>query len=94
MSLFGSAQHAPNARPTQAQQSHALGNTRSNARFMPTEQESQQLRDARQQFNADPAGALRNCGLSIPNGMSDPRQIAMHLFQSGQIGLNGRMVRR
>lgn len=97
MSIFdslGSAQREPNARPTHAQQTRALGNTRSNARFMPTEQEAQQLRDARQKFNADPVGALRGCGLNIPDGMSDPRQIAMHLFQSGQIGQNGRMVRR
>lgn len=56
-------------------------------------QNRQQLQQARQQFNADPVGILRNCGLSIPDGMTDPRQIAMYLLQSGQIGQNGRMVR-
>lgn len=52
------------------------------------------MQQARQQFNADPVGILRKCGLNIPDGMTDPRQIAMHLLQSGQIGQNGRMVRR
>lgn len=97
MSIFdslGNAQHTPNTQPTHTQQTRALGNTRFNTRFMPTAQEAQQLRDARQQFNADPVGALRSCGLNIPDGMSDPQQIAMHLFQSGQIGRNGRMMRR
>lgn len=57
-------------------------------------QNRQQLQQARSQFNADPVGILRKCGLNIPDGMTDPRQIAMHLLQSGQIGQNGRMVRR
>lgn len=92
MSLYESinSKRTPNTQSN----ARALDNTRSNARFMPTAQEAQQLRDARRQFNADPVGALRSCGLSIPDGMNDPRQIAMHLLQSGQIGQNGRMVRR
>lgn len=55
---------------------------------------SQQMQRARQQFNADPVGILRRCGLSIPNGMTDPQEITMHLFQSGQLGRNGIRVRR
>ena len=57
-------------------------------------QNSQQMQQARQQFNADPVGILRKCGLNIPDGMTDPQQITMHLFQSGQLGRNGMRVRR
>lgn len=55
---------------------------------------AQRMQQARQQFSADPIGTLRGCGLNIPDGMTDPRQIAMHLFQSGQIGRNGLMTQR
>lgn len=37
-------------------------------------------------FMQNPLGALRASGYSIPNGMSDPRQIADHLIFSGQLG--------
>lgn len=72
----------------------SLGGQQQPAQGPQNRQQLQQLQRARQQFNADPVGILRNCGLSIPDGMTDPRQIAMHLLQSGQIGQNGRMVRR
>ena len=66
-------------------------NTQSNTRILPN---TQKMQDARKQFDADPVGILRGCGMNIPDGMSDPREIAMHLFRSGQIGRNGLMIRR
>lgn len=38
------------------------------------------------QFIRNPIGALRASGYSIPDGISDPRQIANHLISSGQLG--------
>ena len=37
-------------------------------------------------FMQNPLGALRASGYSIPDGISDPRQIANHLISSGQLG--------
>lgn len=39
-----------------------------------------------QQLKANPAQILKQRGLSIPEGMTDPQQIINHLIQSGQIG--------
>ena len=38
------------------------------------------------QFMQNPVGALRQAGFSIPDGMSDPRQIVNHLINNGQLG--------
>lgn len=38
----------------------------------------------------NPAAYLYQRGFSIPDGMTDPRQITVHLLQSGQIG-SGRL---
>ncbi len=38
-----------------------------------------------QQLKNDPVGMLKQAGLNVPAGMSDPRQILNHLVQSGQI---------
>ena len=38
------------------------------------------------QFLQNPLGALRTSGYTIPEGMTDPRQIANHLISSGQLG--------
>ena len=38
-----------------------------------------------QQLRADPAGTLRQRGLNIPEGMTNPQQIIQHLVQSGQV---------
>lgn len=38
-----------------------------------------------QQIKADPAGMLRQRGLTVPGGMSNPQQIVQHLVQSGQV---------
>lgn len=37
-------------------------------------------------IKADTAGYLSQHGFSIPNGMTDPRQITQHLLRTGQVG--------
>lgn len=41
-----------------------------------------------QQFRQDPVAALRQAGLNVPDGMTDPQQITQHLVQSGQVPQN------
>ena len=38
-----------------------------------------------QQLRADPAGFLRQAGLNVPAGITDPQQMINHLMQSGQV---------
>ena len=38
-----------------------------------------------QQLRSNPSVTLKQIGLDIPEGMSDPHQIVNHLLQSGQI---------
>lgn len=49
----------------------------------PTEQE---MRTEIGRIQADPGAYLQNLGFTIPQGMTDPRQITQHLLQSGQVG--------
>ena len=37
-------------------------------------------------IQADPGAYLQNLGFTIPQGMTDPRQITQHLLRSGQVG--------
>ena len=37
-------------------------------------------------IQADPGAYLQQRGFTIPQGMTDPRQITQHLIQSGQVG--------
>ena len=81
MSLFGNAQHAPNARPTHPQQTHALGNTQPPIDRLPPEMQ-QQL----QQVKADPAAFIqKQYGLNVQGAGNDPMQIMNSLAQSGQL---------
>lgn len=41
--------------------------------------------EALAQLRANPAGILKNAGLNVPNGMTDPTQIIQYLVQSGQV---------
>ena len=41
-------------------------------------------------IQADPGAYLQQKGFSIPQGMTDPRQITQHLLRTGQVG-NGRL---
>ena len=38
-----------------------------------------------QQLQQDPVGMLKQKGLTIPQGMTNPQQIVNHLISSGQI---------
>lgn len=38
-----------------------------------------------QQLQQDPVGMLRQKGLTIPQGMTNPQQIVNHLVSSGQV---------
>lgn len=47
--------------------------------------------DMRQELvniKSDPVGYIKSRGKSIPDGMTDPGQIARYLLQSGQVGNN------
>lgn len=46
------------------------------------------------QLQNDPSGTLRQCGLNVPAGMTDPHQMVQHLMQSGQLpqGIFGRAM--
>ena len=37
------------------------------------------------QLRANPAQMLKQAGLNIPDGMTDPQQIISHLLQTGQV---------
>ena len=56
-------------------------------------QNRQQLQQARAEFDKNYVQILRNCGFSIPDGMTNPQQITDYLFRS-QLGRNGMRVRR
>lgn len=38
-----------------------------------------------QQIRSNPAAVLRQRGLNIPDGMTNPQQIVQHLLTSGQV---------
>ena len=38
-----------------------------------------------QQIKSNPAAVLRQKGLNIPDGMTNPQQIIQHLISSGQV---------
>ena len=40
---------------------------------------------ALEQLKANPAQVLKNRGINIPAGMTNPQQIVQHLVQSGQV---------
>lgn len=38
-----------------------------------------------QQIKSNPAAMLKQAGMNVPDGMTDPQQIVNHLLQSGQV---------
>ena len=59
--------------------------------------------EALREIKADPVGVLRQHGLSVPAGATDPMQMVNHLIRTGQVGgsrlqmiqqMMGRMGRR
>jgi len=51
------------------------------------QQSAQQINNAQamQELRANPSTYLKKMGLSIPDGMTDPRQITQYLINSGQV---------
>lgn len=41
--------------------------------------------EALREIKADPVGVLRQHGLNVPAGITDPMQMVNHLLQSGQV---------
>ena len=41
--------------------------------------------EALREIKADPVGILRQHGLSVPAGVTDPMQMVNHLIQTGQV---------
>lgn len=42
--------------------------------------------EALREIKADPVGVLRQHGLNVPAGVTDPMQMVNHLIQTGQVG--------
>ena len=42
--------------------------------------------EALREIKADPVGVLRQHGLSVPAGVTDPMQMVNHLIQTRQVG--------
>lgn len=40
------------------------------------------------QLRSNPAAVLKQRGMNVPEGMSDPQQIVQHLISSGQVSNN------
>lgn len=40
------------------------------------------------QLRSNPAAVLKQRGLNVPDGMTDPQQIVQHLISSGQVSNN------
>ena len=43
------------------------------------------MQQALQQLRSNPVSTLRQAGLNIPDGLTNPQQIVNHLIQSGQV---------
>ena len=50
------------------------------------QQGQQDMRGEVSRIQQNPAGYLQQRGFSIPQGMTDPRQITQHLLRTGQVG--------
>ncbi|MBQ8109709.1 MAG: hypothetical protein IJ124_06085 [Clostridia bacterium] len=51
-----------------------------------TPQQTQQMtpQTAMRQLRQNPTGTLKQAGFNVPDGMSNPRDMVMHILQSGQ----------
>lgn len=72
MGLFDSLGQQP-ARQNQGQQ-------------MPSEEQMQMMRQDVSEIKANPVSYLSARGYTIPDGMTDAKQITQHLLRTGQIG--------
>lgn len=46
----------------------------------------QSMNQALDQMRRDPRGMIQQAGLSVPENMTDPRELATYLMDSGQVG--------
>ena len=69
----------------------------------PQQPKGKSREEALREIKADPVGVLRQHGLNVPAGITDPMQMVNHLIQTGQVGgprlqmvqqMIGRMGRR
>lgn len=69
----------------------------------PQQPQGKSREEALREIKADPVGVLRQHGLNVPAGITDPMQMVNHLIQTGQVGgprlqmvqqMIGRMGRR
>lgn len=69
----------------------------------PQQPQGKSREEALREIKADPVGVLRQHGLNVPAGITDPMQMVNHLIQTGQVGgprlqmvrqMMGRMGRR
>lgn len=69
----------------------------------PQQPQGKSREEALLEIKADPVGVLRQHGLNVPAGITDPMQMVNHLIQTGQVGgprlqmvrqMMGRMGRR
>ena len=52
----------------------------------PVQMNPRQMQQEISKISANPNAYLKERGLDIPNGMTDPEQMVKHLLRSGQIG--------
>jgi hypothetical protein len=61
----------------------------------PRQEKQQDPRQALNEIKADPASFLKQAGLSVPEGMTDPQQMVWHIIDSGQVrGPRAQFARR
>lgn len=52
----------------------------------PQQPQGKSREEALREIKADPVGVLRQHGLNVPAGITDPMQMVNHLIQTGQVG--------
>lgn len=62
------------------------GNVQQGQTAQPTQITPDMMRQEIGNIQRNPAAYLAQRGFTIPDGMTDPRQITVHLLQSGQVG--------
>lgn len=51
----------------------------------PQQPQGKSREEALREIKADPVGVLRQHGLNVPAGITDPMQMVNHLIQTGQV---------
>lgn len=61
---------------------------------MTPQQMQQMTQTAMRQLRQNPTGTLKQAGFNVPDGMSNPRDMVMHILQSGQANGPGMQAAR